>query len=198
MFRFLFSKKKPITVNFDNLRLVRPNMRYFNSFRESYKEYKAHKVEDFGYYKVDTLDDFRRFLVLAEDYRRGFNLPKNYVQTSMFWLTDGTNYLGSGSVRHYLNDKLRVFGGHIGYSIRPNAWGQGLGTIQLRFLLNEARNIGLRRVRLTCYENNAASQRVMEKNGAFYVDRVVNHISGKDRPTLIYEIDLTDELENSD
>lgn len=191
MFRSFFYRPKPISANFSKLRLIRPDARYLSSFRDSYREYRAHKIEDFGYYRVDTLRDFRQFLILADDLRRGVNLPENAVQTSMFWLTDEEHYLGSGSVRHYLNDKLRVFGGHIGYSIRPTAWGQGLGTIQLQFLLREAKKIGLPRARLTCYEQNTASRRVMEKNGAHLVGRIINHISGKDRPTLIFEIDLT-------
>ena len=199
MFRFSFpflgtrpKKKPPISVNFDALRLIRPDFRYLSSFRESYKEYRQHAVEDFGYHKVDTLKEFARFVEFSSRLSLGINLPEGAVQTSMFWLCDDENYLGSGSVRHYLNDKLRNFGGHIGYSIRPQAWGLGLGTIQLRLLLIEAKKLGITRARLTCYEHNTASRRVMEKNGAYYVDRVINRISGKDRPTLIFEIDLTD------
>jgi len=66
-----------------------------------------------------------------------------------------------------------------------------LGTIQLHFLLMEAKKICIQTARLTCYEQNTASQRIMEKNGAKRIGRVVNRISGKDRPTFIYEIDLT-------
>ena len=193
--RSLFYRPKQtqaIHVDYNSLRLIRPDARYFSSFRDSYREYRAHKVEDFGYYKVDTFRDFNRFLTMSDEMRRGVNLSASSVQTSMFWLVDGQHYLGSGSLRHYLNDYLRTFGGHIGYSIRPAAWGQGLGTLQLHLLLLEAKKIGLTRARLTCFEHNAASQRVMEKNGAQRIDRVVNRISGKDRPTFIYEIDLTD------
>lgn len=190
-FRQLFTRNKEITVNFDKLSLIQPNISYYESFKESYTQYRTHKVEDFGYHKVDTMYDFQRFLLMADELRRGVNLPDNAVRTSMFWLTDDSHYLGSGSVRHSMNDSLRVFGGNIGYSIRPEVWGQGLGTIQLHLLLIEARKIGLTSARLTCYENNIASQRVMEKNGAVRVGMVTNRISGKNRPTYIYEVDLS-------
>lgn len=188
--RSIFNRGE-FAINYDKIRLISPDIRYWRSFQSSYREYRAHKVEDFGYPKVDTLEDFHAFLEMAEDSRLGLNLPKGQVPTSMFWLTDDAHYLGSGSVRHYLNDHLRIFGGNIGYSIRPEAWGRGLGTIQLKFLLEEAAKLGIMRPRLTCYETNVASRRVMEKNGAVLVDRVVNRISGRDRPTFIFEIDLT-------
>ena len=190
--RSLFGQpKNNISINYEKLQLITPCKKYWQSFAGSYKEYRAHKVEDFGYPKVDTQEDFEAFLRMVEDTRLGINLQRGFVQTSMFWLVDDVNYFGSGSVRHYLTENLKVFGGHIGYSIRPEVWGKGLGTIQLRFLLEEAKKVGITTARLTCYEANVASQKVMIKNGGRLIGRVVNRIAGKDRPTFIYEIDLT-------
>jgi len=85
---------------------------------------------------------------------------------------------------------LKKFGGHIGYSIRPQAWGHGLGTIQLKMLLHEARKVGIQTARLTCFDDNVGSYRVMEKNGAVMVNKVLNRVYGRNRLTRIYEIDL--------
>jgi predicted acetyltransferase len=128
---------------------------------------------------------------VSDEHRRGLNVPFGYVPASTFWLADDVNYLASGTVRHYLNDNLKLFGGHIGYSVRTEVWGMGLGTILLAYLLEEAWKLGITKPRLTCYETNIASRRVMEKNGAEFKGRVINRINGKDRPTLIFEIDLT-------
>lgn len=189
----LFGIKEPnIEVNFSALELVAPCLKYWESFAGSFREYRAHRVEDFAYPKVDTPEEFSYFLKSVRDRRNGVNLQKGSVPTSMFWLVDGVNYLGSGSVRHFLNDSLKVFGGHIGYSIRPEVWGMGLGTIQLRLLLLEAGKLGIKKARLTCFETNVASQKIMIKNGAYLIDSVVNKINGRDRPTLIYEINLAE------
>lgn len=192
-FRNLFWRKtENITVDYQKLHLVRPNPQYLRSFRNSYREYTAHNVEDFGYYSVGTNRAFKRFLIMSDELARGVNLDiYETVQTSLFWLTDGTFYLGSGSLRHTLTDHLKKIGGNIGYCVRPAVWRMGLGTVQLRLLCVEAKKIGLKTARITCFEENTASRRVIEKNGGRWVERVINDIGGKDKPTLIYEIDLT-------
>lgn len=68
-------------------------------------------------------------------------------------------------IRHYLNDALRLSGGHIGYEIRPSMRGRELGTPQLVLGLDKAREMRLKRLLLTCYDDNMRSTRVIERNG---------------------------------
>ena len=177
-------------IGYDTLRLVHPCATFRESFIVAKTEYRAHRVVDFGYPHVELDEDFAYFLKRCEERRLGKNIPKGFVPDSSFWLTDGVHYLGSGNIRHYLNESLKSFGGHIGYSIRPQAWGQGLGTIQLLLLLKEARQLGIQTARLTCFDDNAGSYRVMEKNGAVLVNKVMNRVYGRNRLTRIYEIVL--------
>jgi predicted acetyltransferase len=73
--------------------------------------------------------------------------------------------MGRISIRHELNDFLRAFGGHIGYDTVPSFRGRGIATEMLRQALPVARALGLTEVLITCDDTNAASIRVIEKNG---------------------------------
>ena len=73
-------------------------------------------------------------------------------------------------MRHLLNEVLLRSGGHIGYYVRPAARGRGAASEMLRLALAKARSMGIERVLLTAYASNAASCRVIEKNGGVMQD----------------------------
>jgi len=183
-----FFRKKELNVDFSSIHLVRPCMTMHKSFRDAVSEHRRHKTEDFYFPKIRSRKQFMVFLQNIRNLESGHNLREGVVPSTAFWLTDGTHYLGSGDVRHHLNEGLMTFGGHIGYSIRPAAQNKGLGTRLLALLLEEATQLNIKTVRITCFEENAASAKVIEKNGGVLVDTSYNLIRGVDRKTRIYEI----------
>jgi predicted acetyltransferase len=101
-------------------------------------------------------------------------LGPRVVETQL-WYVDGDEFLGSVSVRHSLTPMLERWGGHIGYAVRPSAWGRGHATAMLAGALDHVRaNLPLERVTLTASLNNPASIRVIEKNGGTFRDEVDN------------------------
>ncbi|MSP59265.1 MAG: GNAT family N-acetyltransferase [Myxococcales bacterium] len=70
-----------------------------------------------------------------------------------------------------MRDALRVEGGHIGYDTVPSFRGRGVATEMLRQALPLARALGLTAVLITCDDTNAASIRVIEKNGGSLKER---------------------------
>lgn len=178
-----------IEVNFQNLHLVYPCWKYLDSYRQGILEYMAYRVEDFAYPKITTQRDAKAYFKRVDKFRKG-KVPIGFVPSSSFWLVDGENYLGSGDVRHRLNENLSRLGGHIGYSIRPAVWKQGLGAIQLGLLLLEAQKLGIARPMITCFDDNIGSIKVIEKNGGIRVNMVTNRVRGEKRLTRIYEINL--------
>lgn len=178
-------------IDFNNLHLTEPTLKYVDSFRMAISEYSASSVEDFGYPKMRTRREVNKYLKITQNLRRGIGVPEGHVPSSAFWLTDGIHYLGEGHIRHILTDKLKRFGGNIGYSIRPCAWGRGLGTIQLSLLLAEAKKLHILKPIITCYDANEPSARIIEKNGGILLKKIDNKINGKQRLTRIYQIDLT-------
>jgi predicted acetyltransferase len=81
------------------------------------------------------------------------------------WAVAEGHFVGRISIHHELNDALRVVGGHIGYDTVPSFRGRGVATEMLRQALPLARALGLTEVLLTCDDTNAASIRVIERNG---------------------------------
>lgn len=79
--------------------------------------------------------------------------------------------------------------GHVGYTILPDHAGNGYASAALAAVLAEARTIGLPFVRITCDAGNAASRRIIEKNGGRFVESFVAPFYGPEE-RLMYRIDL--------
>jgi predicted acetyltransferase len=107
--------------------------------------------------------DFAAFVArkLADANRRS----EAFVGKTHLWAVAEERFVGRISIHHELNDALRVEGGHIGYDTVPSFRGRGVATEMLRQALPVARALGLASVLLTCDETNAASIRVIERNG---------------------------------
>jgi predicted acetyltransferase len=95
-------------------------------------------------------------------------------ESSLFW-AEGDEFLGRVSIRHRLNARLEVMGGHIGYVIRPGAQGRGYATALLLATLPVAYALGIDDALLTTSPDNLASRRVIEKCGGRLVGEVPEH-----------------------
>lgn len=92
-------------------------------------------------------------------------------------------------VRHYFNEYLEKYAGHIGYSVRPSERRKGYAKEQLRLCLIWCREtLGLDKVLISCEPDNPASRRVILANGGVY-ERTV-HEPGEDIDLERYWITL--------
>lgn len=101
-------------------------------------------------------------------------LPEGLViSTQFFYIRKADNCLvGMIQVRHYFNDWLSKFGGHIGYSIKPNERRKGYATSMLRAILPYCKEIGLDKILITCLEDNIGSEKTILNNGGVYESTV--------------------------
>ncbi|TDD77832.1 GNAT family N-acetyltransferase [Actinomadura rubrisoli] len=97
--------------------------------------------------------------------------PEGFVPSTSLWWVDGSEYLGRIVIRHRLTPTLLDMGGHIGYDVRPSARRQGHAGNMLSAALPVAYGLGIDPALITCEEGNAASRRVIEKNGGVLEDR---------------------------
>lgn len=125
------------------------------------------------------LDDFAGFLKHLEMYATGESLSAESVRSNMFFLLAEDKLIGSGNLRHQLNAGLAVMGGHIGYNVRPSERQKGYGSLILKLTLEKARDIGLKRVFLTCDTDNIASAKIIEKHGGRLENRIIYEKTGK-------------------
>jgi predicted acetyltransferase len=146
-------------------RLVVPSAPHKDSYRTLVAEFVARGEPLIPFPLSFAHENFEAFLAQLAGCERGIGIPEGFVPHSTFWLMRGEDVVGVSNLRHRLNDKLRIEGGHIGYGIRPSARGQGSGTAILRLTLGEAARRGIGRVLLTCARKNAASSAVIAANG---------------------------------
>ncbi len=118
-----------------------------------------------------TFPEFQEWLLQQEQWDNGKMLPKGYVAQSIFWLYDNNIPIGMGKIRHELTEESRKNGGSIGYAISYPYRGKGYGSILLKMLLEEAKNMGIKEIILTIDINNEASRIVCEKNGGILFDK---------------------------
>ena len=148
--------------------LVPPSARYKGSFIDAVREAQAtgSGLGDTLEFDVHGMEqNFEAVLTQLRRFEPPAIPPEGFVNSEYLWMVEGETYLGRVSIRHSLNERLREFGGHIGYEIRPSARQRGHGTLALRLALQRARELGLERVLVTCDVGNAGSRRVIEANG---------------------------------
>lgn len=155
-----------------------PDVRYKTSHIEALREFHAEgKRPPWNYDKLDKhFDEY-----VAALRARAIDPLPGYVPQTDYWLIAEGVYAGRISIRHRLNDMLRRFGGHIGYEIRPSMRRKGYGTLQCKLGLERAWAMGLKRVLITCDDDNIGSIRIIEANGGVLQDKIDNRRSALTR-----------------
>lgn len=98
--------------------------------------------------------------------------PPNWVPMTQFVCLRGAKIAGMIQVRRELNDFLREYAGHIGYSVRPDERKKGVATWMLQNVLPYCRDIGLTRVMVACEPWNDGSRKTILRGGGVYAKTV--------------------------
>ncbi len=121
-----------------------------------------------------TYDEFKAWLIRSDNISNGIGLEDWMVPQTTYWLYVDGLPVGMGKLRHYLNDKLLIEGGSVGYAIRPSQRNMGYGKILLNMFVNSARDMNMDRILLTIRNSNAASIKVaLSNNGK--IEKVDDH-----------------------
>jgi len=149
------------------------------SYLEACKGFKAYIVTPFALGDPESFSEWKGTIFKkCEDQKAGIGLPEGFVPSSTYWLEEGSEFIGCGNIRHYLTESLERFGSHIGYAIRWDRQGMGYGALQIALLLEKAAGLGIKHVLLTCSNGNAASERVISKNGGVFQHEADNYFEG--------------------
>lgn len=112
-----------------------------------------------------------QWLAHVRAYMDPATVPEGKVQATQFLSireSDG-RVVGMLQARHYFNEYLEKYAGHIGYSIRPDERRKGYGTEQLRLALTFCKEeLELDRVLITCKSGNEGSRRTILSCGGVY------------------------------
>ncbi len=151
-----------------NLKLVKLTKEYENQLKSMLDEWTKNKSKDsydltpWALFKNDY-NDFENYInnLEVKDETDGLVLDSTF-----FCLDLSRNiFVGAVNIRHYLNDYLLKYGGHIGDGIRPSERGKGYGTKMIALALEECTKLKIKRVLMTCNKKNIASRKTIISNG---------------------------------
>ena len=101
-------------------------------------------------------------------------LPENIVHATQliaFRKSDG-KAVGTIQIRHDLNDYLRDYAGHVGYSVRPSERRKGYAREMLKSVIPYCRAIGIDGISVSCEVSNEGSRRTILSAGGKYINTV--------------------------
>ncbi len=159
------------------LRLIKLTAHYRDQLAEMIDEWKIDQEVNhtshspWAIFKNDYRD-FPHYLANLE-----VSTPRDgMVPDSTFFLLDEDQdiLLGAINIRHYLNDYLMQYGGHIGHGIRPSQRRKGYATRMLGLALEECRKLGIQNVLMVCDKDNIGSAKSIIKNGGVLENEFVS------------------------
>lgn len=154
----------------ENLILIRPRTEYANQIAEYRQEFLDACDSMDGCGSLKRLYNPLEFIQKCIDYESPETLPPGKVLATQFMLLRKTDnrLIGMIQVRHYFNDYLKEYAGHIGYSVRPSERCKGYAKEMLKMSLSFCRELGLKRVLITCIDGNIGSEKTILANGGIY------------------------------
>lgn len=155
------------------LRLEFPNETHremYEKMQSHWKNYPVSRVAS----KMVQCSNFSDFITYVKEDRKW---RPWLVPASFFFLIQDWEIIGHIQIRHHINHpNLRDVGGHIGYGIVPWKQWKGYGKQQLKFALEEAKKLWLKRIMISCISDNIASAKIIEANGwVFERERVLDN-----------------------
>ena len=174
----------------DTIKLVLPAEGFLGQAWDYRRECEAADSDMDGCGPIDTSESARQWLADTRAYADPATVPEGKVQATQFLAVRASDgrLVGMIQIRHYFNEYLEKYAGHIGYSVRPSERRKGYAKEMLRLALPFCKSIGLDRVLIACEPGNPASRRTILANGGVYECTV--HEPGEDIDLERYWITL--------
>ena len=148
--------------------LVAPSEDYLEEVRAYREEFLAADSSMDGAGPLRRYPDPRDWLAAVRACEDPSTVPAGKVPATQLLCVEEGRVLGMIQIRHELNEYLRLYAGHIGYSVRPFARRQGVASWMLAAALPHCRRLGLDRVMIACEPWNEGSRRTILANGGVY------------------------------
>jgi len=154
--------------------LIRPASEYADQISEYRQEFLSAGDSMDGTGPLRRIEDPEEYIKICREYEDPATVPAHLVPaTQLFFVRESDNRLiGMIQIRHYFNDYLEKFGGHIGYSVRPSERRKGHAKEMLKMALPFCREAGLDKVLITCIDGNIGSENTILANGGVYENTV--------------------------
>ena len=172
----------------DKIILVKPDL----SYADEIIKYKEESLAESPIINGSAgLDRFSSIEIWFEELKKRScedTVPKGLVPSSTYLgVREKDNYIvGMIDIRHYLNEYLTQVGGHSGYGVRKTERNKGYAKQMLKLALEKCKELKIKRVLITCDEDNIASEKVILSANAKLED--IRNVDGENKK--MFWIDL--------
>ena len=161
--------------------LVKPDL----SYADEIIKYKEESLAESPIINGSAgLDRFSSIEIWFEELKKRScedTVPKGLVPSSTYLaVREKDNYIvGMIDIRHYLNEYLTQVGGHIGYGVRKTERNKGYAKQMLKLALEKCKELKIKKVLITCDEDNIASEKVILSANAKLED--IRNVDGENK-----------------
>lgn len=160
----------------DELELVFPSEKYRKQVEEYLQEFLDNNEYDIpGDGGLDKIKDFDEWLKKVQN-DVSENIIENEQVPATVYLTvrkSDNRIVGNVQIRHFLNESLLKYGGHIGDAVRPSERKKGYATEQIRLALKKCKELGIDNVLMDCNKLNVGSAKSIKNNGGILENEVI-------------------------
>ena len=168
--------------------LVKPDL----SYADEIIKYKEESLKESPLINGSAgLDRFSSIEIWFEELKKRScedTVPEGLVPSSTYLgVREKDNYIvGMIDIRHYLNEYLTQVGGHIGYGVRKTERNKGYAKQMLKLALEKCKELKIKRVLITCDEDNIASEKVILSANAKLED--IRNVDGENKKRFWIEL----------
>jgi len=158
----------------EEIYLIKPTEEYIEKVADYRKEFVDANSSMDGCGPLRRIEDPSKWLEHVNLCSKKETVPEDLVQATQFLCVrkEDNRIVGMIQVRHYFNEYLEKFGGHIGYSVRPSERRKGYAKSMLKDCLEYCKKINLDKVLITCRDDNIGSRKTILRNGGVYENTV--------------------------
>ena len=157
----------------DTIQLIKPTLAYADDILAFRHEVEAaNDPDDFAgcsfLKKCATAEEWLKILAEREN---PATTPKGSVPSNAYLAVrmSDNRIVGMIDLRHHIDHPiLGLWGGHMGYTVRPSERGKGYASEMLRLNLENCRLRGMNKILLTCSRENPSSERTILANGGVF------------------------------
>ena len=172
----------------DKIILVKPDLSYADEIIKYKEESLAESPIINGSAGLDRLSSIEIWFEELNKRSCEDTVPKGLVPSSTYLgVREKDNYIvGMIDIRHYLNEYLTQVGGHIGYGVRKTERNKGYAKQMLKLALEKCKELKIKKVLITCDEDNIASEKVILSANAKLED--IRNVDGENKKRFWIEL----------